>query len=702
MLLLLMNKTLILDTVRGWVAKHLTPDVGEFSVEELQRPPFELETLESSDNPSNDLSGAYFTLSLPSQASLCCWIATAGRGSCYSMYDEKHDDEIGVYEFPAFESVQQLEARLSEVVSLFLRQHVYEPTLDEWAFDKGGTYDFIKVEEFCGHAASEDIRDQQWTFFNYKWPDSSNVEVVGGFDGLGSAATFYEPDDERVSGFVDFDSRAHGLQNERQFRAWLDKAVGRPETMDIKSIGVSNLFGKLSYRIPLKTADGVTIIHAPNGCGKTTILHLVLSLLKGEFAALCQTRFDSLDLEFGDGRKLLVEQVREIVDPKVASAEERRRRRSLWRSGSGSISEDPGNAVKNVSAKLLDHDGKLLEEDSISVEPTAMRSRMRARNSAARIVLRTPHLRLHGQAVLDSVSGEFLTFEEVVERYSPPATGEAKRWLVRLLARNGARLIRTQRLDAQVVLDRDSIREESETIPAVVKDAQELADAIKATLAEFSNKSQKLDEDFLKRLLLPESGRQISEESLAAALADVSEKYDRVAEAGILAGGAGNRIPDLPHGATKDPTITKALGLYVNNQREKLQVFDGLLRKVETLKELVNDRFQMKRLRVSPNTGYNVVSDDESPIPLDRLSSGEQHQLVLFYSLVFGISPGALIMIDEPEISLHVAWQEVFLRDLKKIAHSTGVHFLIATHSPVIIGTRMDLAVGLGEQIPEA
>ena len=139
MLLLLMNKTLILDTVRGWVAKHLTPDVGEFSVEELQRPPFELETLESSDNPSNDLSGAYFALSLPSQASLCCWIATAGRGSSYSMYDEKHDDEICVYRFPEFESVQKLEARLSEVVSAFLRQHVYEPTLDEWAFDKGGS-----------------------------------------------------------------------------------------------------------------------------------------------------------------------------------------------------------------------------------------------------------------------------------------------------------------------------------------------------------------------------------------------------------------------------------------------------------------------------------------------------------------------------------------------------------------------------------
>jgi ABC-type transport system involved in cytochrome c biogenesis ATPase subunit len=697
-----MNKPLILQTVRAWEANRFTPDAGKIEISERQcSPPFVDVRAGLPDKPE-DTSGVFFELQAEPTKSLQIWISADGLGNAYAFLDES-DPEIEAQTFPAPASPDELTVKLSQIADLFMRTLIFESALDEWAFDTGGTYDFVKVEEFCGHAAHEDMRDRQWTFFNYKWPDSSNVEVVGGFDGLGSAATFYEPDDERVSGFVDFDDRTHGLQNAQQFRAWLDKAVGRPQTMDIKSIGVSNLFGKLSYRIPLKTAEGVTIIHAPNGCGKTTILHLVLSLLKGEFAALCQIRFDSLDLEFGDGRKLLVEQVRELVDPKVAGAEERRRRRSLWRSGSGSISEDSGNAVKSISAKLLDNDGKLLEEDSISVEPSGMRSRMRARNSAARIVLRTPHLRLHGQAVVDSVSGEFLSFEEVVERYSPPSTGDAKRWLVRLLARNGARLIRTQRLDARVVLDRDSIREEPETIPAVVKDSQELADAIKATLAEFSNKSQKLDEDFLKRLLLPESGGPMSEEGLAAALADVSEKYDRVAEAGILAGGAGNRIPDLPHGATKDPTITKALGLYINNQREKLQVFDELLRKVETLKDLVNDRFQMKRLRVSPNTGYNVVSDDdESPIPLDRLSSGEQHQLVLFYSLVFGMSPGALIMIDEPEISLHVAWQEVFLRDLEKIAQSTGVHFLIATHSPVIIGARWNLTVGLGEQIPEA
>jgi predicted ATP-binding protein involved in virulence len=88
-------------------------------------------------------------------------------------------------------------------------------------------------------------------------------------------------------------------------------------------------------------------------------------------------------------------------------------------------------------------------------------------------------------------------------------------------------------------------------------------------------------------------------------------------------------------------------------------------------------------------------------IPLDKLSSGEQHQLVLFHSLIFRMRPGALIMIDEPEISLHVGWQEIFLRDLEVISKSSGVHFLIATHSPTLIGNRWKQTVSLGEQIQE-
>ncbi len=76
-----------------------------------------------------------------------------------------------------------------------------------------------------------------------------------------------------------------------------------------------------------------------------------------------------------------------------------------------------------------------------------------------------------------------------------------------------------------------------------------------------------------------------------------------------------------------------------------------------------------------------------------QLSSGEQHELVLFYELLFRLKPDSLVLIDEPEISLHPDWQLQFLDDLKKIIELSPFDALVATHSPLIIGERWDLAV---------
>ena len=85
----------------------------------------------------------------------------------------------------------------------------------------------------------------------------------------------------------------------------------------------------------------------------------------------------------------------------------------------------------------------------------------------------------------------------------------------------------------------------------------------------------------------------------------------------------------------------------------------------------------------------------ENKISLEDLSSGEQHELVVLYNLLFVVSPNTLILIDEPEISLHVEWQEIFIRDLVEIAKLSKIDVLLATHSPSIIHDRWDLTIQL-------
>lgn len=72
-------------------------------------------------------------------------------------------------------------------------------------------------------------------------------------------------------------------------------------------------------------------------------------------------------------------------------------------------------------------------------------------------------------------------------------------------------------------------------------------------------------------------------------------------------------------------------------------------------------------------------------ISLRAASSGEQCVLVLILGIASYIEDGSLILIDEPEISLHPEWQEEFMGLLSSsFEHYSRCQFVIATHSPQI------------------
>jgi len=137
------------------------------------------------------------------------------------------------------------------------------------------------------------------------------------------------------------------------------------------------------------------------------------------------------------------------------------------------------------------------------------------------------------------------------------------------------------------------------------------------------------------------------------------------------------------------------LSVYVNDVEQKLSVFGNIASKINLLIEIINGRFLYKKMFVSKDKGIFFKTLEDKEIPLTKLSSGEHHELVLLYELLFRVKEGSLILIDEPEISLHVAWQKKFLPDLQKISKLVSLDVLIATHSPQLINNRWDLTVKL-------
>lgn len=130
------------------------------------------------------------------------------------------------------------------------------------------------------------------------------------------------------------------------------------------------------------------------------------------------------------------------------------------------------------------------------------------------------------------------------------------------------------------------------------------------------------------------------------------------------------------------------------------KVFGGHAEKIGVLKTIINNRFNHKHLDITRDDGLLFTTPDGKKLMPESLSSGEQHVMMLLYELLFKVEPDSLILIDEPELSLHIVWQQKFVRDLQDIINLAGFDVLIATHSPQIIHDRWDLAVEL-KDIPD-
>jgi predicted ATP-binding protein involved in virulence len=146
-----------------------------------------------------------------------------------------------------------------------------------------------------------------------------------------------------------------------------------------------------------------------------------------------------------------------------------------------------------------------------------------------------------------------------------------------------------------------------------------------------------------------------------------------------------------------DENIRRVLSVYVNDVEQKLGIYDELAEKINLLVELINSRFRYKEMQIDKETGFRFKTNQGVLLPAN-LSSGEQHELVLTYELLFQTSKNTLVLIDEPELSLHVGWQIRFLEDIQKVINLAQIDALVATHSPQIINNRWDLTVKLGGQ----
>ena len=447
--------------------------------------------------------------------------------------------------------------------------------------------------------------------------------------------------------------------------------------MTLSEIRVRGLFGRFDHTIVLNQDERVTIMIAPNGFGKTMILRIINSLFNRQLRRLATMPFREVMVEFDNGWVLKAERTAPTAN-----------------------GGKKANAEMSVAISKASSTKEAFEEPYIlpEISPDEFPYHLGIINEWI------PELVQVGPSVWEHrETGEVFSFEDVVERYGPefPADAEIEmgtpQWLSQLQQQVSIRFVDVERLTTPLP-ERDFRRFRRRlraASRAVNLYSHELGHKIQQTLAEYGSLSQSLDRTFPTRLVDQPLQSEITPDQLRDELEEVESKRRQLVGAGLLQQeDAGLNAPSTDIGDVDD-SKRAVLAMYAQDAKKKLGVFDEILAKVDTLKRIANSRFLYKRVSVSED-GIVVAASDGQPLDLEMLSSGEQHELVLLYGLLFRVSQHALIMIDEPELSLHVAWQEKFLRDIDDIAKLSSFRVLLATHSPQIIGDRYDLAIELG------
>ena len=90
-----------------------------------------------------------------------------------------------------------------------------------------------------------------------------------------------------------------------------------------------------------------------------------------------------------------------------------------------------------------------------------------------------------------------------------------------------------------------------------------------------------------------------------------------------------------------------------------------------------------KQLKIDDDGVKIIITKDMSEHSIDKLSSGEKQLLTQLTCLLIDSHQRDIFLIDEPEVSFNVLWQEKYIDLLKKCSPKT--QFILATHSPSIV-----------------
>ena len=116
-----------------------------------------------------------------------------------------------------------------------------------------------------------------------------------------------------------------------------------------------------------------------------------------------------------------------------------------------------------------------------------------------------------------------------------------------------------------------------------------------------------------------------------------------------------------------------------------------------TFIEVLNGLFQNKTVHINEKNEIEAITKSGKSLSIRGLSSGEKQLIIILGQALLQQSAPWIYIADEPELSLHVSWQENLIENLRRL--NPQAQIICATHSPDVVSTFSDNVFDMEDQI---